>query len=85
MVTRCLENRVFAVTTNRTGTDRQGEREFSFTGRSQITGCRGEILARADGFSDSLTFVSIDPASARDKAVTPYNQVDSDRRPEFYD
>lgn len=84
MVTRCLENRVFAITTNRTGVDRQGDREFSFTGRSQITGCRGEILSRADGFSDSLSFVEIEPTDARDKAVTPFNQVDSDRRPEFY-
>jgi predicted amidohydrolase len=84
MVTRCLENRVFAITANRTGVDRQGDREFSFTGKSQITGCRGEVLARADGFSDSLTFVTIEPADARDKAVTPYNNVDTDRRPEFY-
>ncbi len=84
MVTRCLENRVFAITSNRTGADRQGDREFSFTGKSQITGCRGEVLARADGFSDALTFAKIDPTEARDKAVTPHNLIDSDRRPEFY-
>lgn len=84
MVTRCLENRVFAVTSNRTGTDRQGSDEFVFTGRSQITATKGEILARASAEGELMEFAEIDPFSARDKSITALNGILTDRRPEMY-
>jgi predicted amidohydrolase len=84
MVTRCLENGVFAVTCNRTGADQQGTEEISFTGRSQITGRKGEILSRATATEDLLSIVEIDPATARDKAVNALNDMVYDRQVKYY-
>lgn len=84
MVTRCLENRVYAITCNRIGIDRQGADEFAFTGRSQITACKGEILARAEAGNECLTIVEIDPLRSRDKSVTAKNEILADRRPGMY-
>jgi len=84
MVTRCLENRVFAVTANRTGEDRAGERVLKFTGKSQITGPGGQILCRASAGSDEAVAVEIDIQMARQKEINKYNDLIADRRPEFY-
>lgn len=84
MVTRCLENRVFAVTANRTGEDRAGDRILKFTGKSQITGPGGKILHRATEDSDEAVVVDIDIRSARQKKINQYNDLFADRRPEFY-
>ena len=54
MVTRCLENRVFAVTANRTGTETRGEKSLYFTGKSQITGPDGSILYRAGEATEEM-------------------------------
>lgn len=84
MVTRCLENGVFAITCNRWGVDKQGEEEIGFTGRSQITSTKGEVLARAGIQEDTLTIVEIDPQRARDKSVNSLNDMVSDRKDEYY-
>jgi len=84
MVTRCIENRVFAVTANRIGREQRGDDDFSFTGQSRITGCRGEVLASAPENEACVMSVEIDPAIARDKSVNPYNDLLKDRRNEFY-
>ena len=47
MRTRCLENRVWAVTANRTAEDDRGDLRLEFTGQSQIVGPRGEVVSRA--------------------------------------
>lgn len=83
MVTRCLENRVFAVTANRTGKDKAGDRILKFTGRSQITGPKG-ILYRAKARSNEAGVVEIDIREARRKKLNDYNDLFADRRPEFY-
>jgi predicted amidohydrolase len=84
MITRCLENRVFAITCNRTGMERQGDEKLVFTGRSQIVGTCGEILANSDGSSEKLVLQDLDPAVARDKTVTPHNDLLDDRRSDSY-
>lgn len=85
MVTRCLENRVFAVTANRTGTEERGGRgALAFIGRSGIISPRGEILCRASDDQEESAVVEIDPAVARDKNLNPYNNFFADRRPDLY-
>ena len=84
MKTRCLENHVFAVTANRTGTEARGGRSLLFTGMSQITGPDGTILSRAGEDSQEVQTVEINPAEARDKNVNEYNNLVADRRPDFY-
>jgi len=85
MPTRCIENGVFAVTANRYGTDRRPHGTLRFTGRSQITGPRGEILCSAPAAAEAVRVVGIDPARSRDKWVTRRNHILKDRRPAFYD
>jgi predicted amidohydrolase len=84
MVTRCLENRVFAVTANRIGTETRGENTFHFTGKSQITGPDGSILCRAGEVSEEICAVDIDPTLARNKAINPYNDAFGGRRIDCY-
>jgi predicted amidohydrolase len=84
MATRCLENRVFAITANRTGTETRHGQSLRFTGGSRITGVKGERLARASVDREEVIVVAIDPAQADDKAVTPRNHIVRDRRPGLY-
>ena len=84
MVTRCLENGVFAVTANRIGTEERGGKKLHFTGKSQITGPDGTILCGAAEAEERVGVVEIDPKRARDKKINPYNDLFRDRRTEHY-
>lgn len=84
MVTRCLENRIFAITSNRTGTEKRRKEELTFTGRSQIVDPKGRVLAQANAFEEKLCIIEIDPFLAKDKKVTPNNHIFEDRRTDFY-
>jgi predicted amidohydrolase len=84
MVTRCLENSVFSVTANRTGTEKRGPLETAFTGQSQVTAPDGTVLRRGPSDSEELYVTAIDVSLARDKHMTPGNDLLADRRPEFY-
>lgn len=85
MPVRCLENRVYAVTSNRTGTeDRKEGGALTFIGKSEVVSPKGEILVRASGDKEELLIVEIDPNMARDKTLNPFNDLMKDRRPEFY-
>jgi predicted amidohydrolase len=84
MVTRCLENRVFAVTCNRTGTELRGGKSLHYTGKSQITDTVGNILSRAGEDEECVGIFEIDPAKALDKQLNAHNNLFGDRRPGFY-
>lgn len=84
MLTRCLENKFYAITTNRYGFDKRPHGNLRFTGSSQIVAPGGTLLHRAAAQRDALYIMEIDPALARDKSITPLNEVLRDRRPEFY-
>lgn len=85
MRTRCLENRVFAVTANRTASDDRGDGlRLEFTGESQVVDPRGRVLARAGAQGEHVVIQEIDLALARDKRVTERNDLLRDRRPEAY-
>ena len=84
MRTRCIENRVFAITANRTGRESRGGKELFFTGKSQILNPLGEVLTQASRDKEEVRVVEIDPQMARDKNVTLYNNLFGDRRPKFY-
>jgi predicted amidohydrolase len=84
MVTRCLENKIYAITANRTGYEDRSGKRFSYTGKSQITSPDGSILYRAAQDSDEIGIVEIDISTARDKRTNIYNDLFADRRVEYY-
>ena len=84
MRTRSLENHVFAVTANRTGTETREGRSLHFTGGSQITGLDGGILLHAGEDSEEVQTMEITPEPARNKNINDYNDLFADRRPGFY-
>ncbi len=85
MPIRCLENRVYAVTANRIGTEQRKEGEpLTFIGQSQITSPKAEILLRAGSDEEILMTADIDLSLSRDKKLNQYNDLFKDRRPEFY-
>jgi predicted amidohydrolase len=84
MVTRCLENRVFAITANRVGREARAGRDLSFTGMSQVVDPSGRISARSGSADEESRAVEIDTNLARDKMVTESNDVLGDRRPGLY-
>ncbi len=85
MKTRCIENRIYAVTANRIGREKRGVDDFTFTGASQITSTRGKVLSSAPKDSVHRDTVEIDVSEAREKNINPFNHLLTDRRPEFYD
>jgi 5-aminopentanamidase len=85
MPVRCLENRVFAITSNRTGSEvRGGKDQLTFIGNSEVVTPRGAILHRAPRDKEEVYVVEIDPADARNKILTPYNDLLRDRRESLY-
>lgn len=84
MISRCVENSVFAVTANRFGADIRPRGTLSFTGQSQLTAPNGELLYRAEPQQEKLFLTEIDPDQARDKSLTERNDLFGDRRPEYY-
>jgi len=80
MSTRCLENGVFAITANRTGSDVSSDKRLDFTGASQITGTRGEVLYRAAAEGEAVASRCLDITAARDKRLNAYNDLFADRR-----
>jgi predicted amidohydrolase len=88
MRVRALENRVYTVTANRTGTERRGNGPgdtVSFTGRSQVVDPDGVVVARAGRAAAVATAVDCDLARARKKQLTKQTPLFSNRRPEHYE
>ncbi len=84
MLARCLENHIYAITANRFGSDRRPEGELHFTGKSQIVAPDGELIHRAPSQREELYISEHDIHIARQKKITPLNDVILDRRPGYY-
>jgi len=84
MITRCLENRIYAVTANRIGSEHRTETALTFNGLSQIVSPLGKRLAAVDDQACGVIEAVVDPGATR-QDLTPRNNLQSDRRPEFYD
>ena len=80
MITRSLENRVFAITANRIGKeDREGQ-VCHFTGQSQITDYRGNVLYRSSANKEEIFAADINATEADNKDVNKFNNLWRDRR-----
>lgn len=85
MQTRSLENKIFTVTANRTGTETRGEDALVFHGCSQITAQNGSILAQADEQFSGWVTADMEPEKALNKSFSKWNDIFTDRRPETYE
>lgn len=84
MRVRAIENRIFTITANRVGIEKRGKREYRFTGKSQISDPRGEIILYFDEKEENLKICEIDLKMAEDKFITPLNHLFKDRKKEIY-
>lgn len=84
MPVRALENRVFTVTANRTGREKRGRQDLTFIGKSVICGPDRTVLAGASATEECVKVVEINPAQAKNKKVTPVNDLFKDRRMKHY-
>ncbi|MBD3372687.1 MAG: hypothetical protein GF403_08235 [Candidatus Coatesbacteria bacterium] len=84
MITRCLENRVFAVTANRIGDESRDGTELYFIGSSQLVTPAGEVRGRADVDEETFHLAEINPDEADDKTLSSGNDLFAERRPELY-
>ncbi|MDA3814012.1 MAG: beta-ureidopropionase [Candidatus Cloacimonetes bacterium] len=84
MLTRSLENGVFAITSNRIGKEKNGNNVLNFTGMSQIVDTKGQIIHRMDKNEESVFVTEIDPLESEDKDITEFNNLFLDRRKELY-
>jgi len=84
MLTRALENRVYVVTANRTGTEKRPGGTVPFTGRSQVAGPDGRPVVRATKAGEMAAGADVDLALVRDKRLTRMTAMFSNRRPEHY-
>lgn len=81
---RALENGVFTATSNRVGTESNGEEDLTFIGRSVVCGPDASVLAEAPGDTEAVISVDIDPRDARDASLNAFNDRRSSRRPALY-
>lgn len=84
MITRCLENRLFAVTANRAGCEERGGHRLQYIGNSRIIGPNGVVLAESREESMRCRVVDIDPTRADNKRINSRNDLLEDRRTTLY-
>jgi predicted amidohydrolase len=85
MITRCLENRVYAITTDRVGTEKRAPGEpLKFIGQSQVVDPDGAVLVRASEDREEAHVVEIDLEKARNKRINGHNDLLADRREDLY-
>lgn len=83
-VTRCVENRVFTILSNRIGTENRGKDNFTFIGNSEIVMPNGQIIYRSPSSGEDMFFAEINPFEAENKDINLLNNIFDDRRPELY-
>ena len=84
MFTRALENHVYTVTANRTGTEIRSGIKLTFTGESVVVNPRGKYLCKGGKDNDEICIAEIVPNEALNKNITQSNDLFEDRREEFY-
>ena len=75
-----LTNHVYVITANRIGT----EDELTFTGMSTIASPKGEVIYQASAEKAEEKVFEFDLKLARNKQMTPRNDIFEDRRVELY-
>ena len=85
MITRCLENRIYAITADRIGKEiRVPDESLHFIGQSQVVDPDGNILIRASETDEEVQIIEINLDKARSKLLNSKNDIFKDRRPDLY-
>lgn len=84
MPARALENKVYLAVANRTGTEKRGDEELLFKGKSAIYGYNGSVVAIAEAETDEVITAEIEPFKTRDKSFNAENDIFKDRVPQYY-
>ena len=84
MVTRCLENRVYAATANRVGKEDRGGHSFTYTGRSQVVSPKGEVVVRLSESKAGQAAATVDLETSVNKQLNEFNDLFADRKTDFY-
>lgn len=84
-VTRAIENKIFIVLANRTGSEERFGVRNVFTGRSEIVNPEGKVILEAGKDDEGIFAVDINPEEARNKNITELNNIFEDRKPELYE
>ncbi len=83
MITRCLENRVFAITADRVGKENHPQ-ALTFIGQSQVVDPDGQVLYRASFDKEEIKVLEIDIDKARNKMINERNDLFAGRRSDLY-
>lgn len=84
MITRSIENRVYSITANRTGTEERGGKKLHYIGKSQIVDPLGRRLIQSNEKETTIGETDIESEQARNKNILERNHLMKDRRPEYY-
>ena len=84
MVTRCLENRVFAATADRVGRENRGGIDLTYTGMSEIVTPKGAVLKRLSATETGVALAECDLSQARNKRINGINDLIAGRRVDQY-
>lgn len=84
MITRCLENRIFAATANRVGSEDRGGFNLRFIGTSEIVSPSGEVLKRLSTEKPEVGVADIDLTFASNKKINAFNDLLGGRRTDQY-
>ncbi len=81
---RSAENRVFVVCANRTGSEMLEGEELNFTGMSQVTSPKGDVILSVDRTFEGIEVVDISIDEAIHKSINPFNDIMKMRRTDVY-
>lgn len=82
---RAFENRVYILVSDRTGSDdRPGREPLVFAGQSFCADPFGGVAGAIPAGTEGMSVVELDLARAREKGLTPRNDLFQDRRPDQY-
>ncbi|HRP01464.1 MAG TPA: nitrilase-related carbon-nitrogen hydrolase [Candidatus Kapabacteria bacterium] len=84
MPSRALENKVYLAVSNRTGSENRNGDDVIFNGSSKIYSYNGTVLCETGINNEAVIVADIEPEKTRNKSFNEFNDIFSDRRPQFY-
>lgn len=81
---RALENKVYLAVANRIGIENRNNNELLFNGKSVVYKYNSEELCKAGRENEEVISCEIYPEKTRDKSFNDYNDIFTDRRPDYY-